>query len=138
MLQEKYKLLFNDNIKINGITLYRIRACKSFFNVLEGELGGYIESEKNLSHSRNAWVYGHAFVYGEACVYDDALVYGNAMVFGDACIYGNAHVYGNARVYGKAHVCGNVKVKGDDIVCGYAWLRGEINNKNNSVHNDND
>jgi hypothetical protein len=54
--------------------LYRIKAVKDFtvgnYNVNKGELGGFIQSVKNLSG--NAWVY------------DDAWVFGNAQVSGNA------------------------------------------------------
>lgn len=60
--------------------LYRIRALVSFGIVKEGELGGYIEKEENLSQSGNAWVYGDAEVYGNAKVYGDAKVSDNAWV----------------------------------------------------------
>ena len=99
------KLLF-------GITLKRIRATVSIesYNIAAGELGGWIESEKNLEQSGNAWVYGDAQVYGDARVYGDAQVYSNARVYGNAQVYSNAQVYGDARVYGDAQVYGNARV----------------------------
>ena len=54
----KYKLLKSDTKKVNGKTLYRIEALKSFGTVRVGDLGGYIESENNLSHEGTAWVSG--------------------------------------------------------------------------------
>ena len=80
---KKYELT-NDTITANGKTLHRIKALKTFSNVEEGELGGYVEREDNLGQSGDAWVYG------------DAKVYGDALVCGDAWVYGNARVYGNA------------------------------------------
>jgi len=64
MSTKKYELVTTDT-KTNwdGKTLYRIR------RISNGELGGYIESEKNLSQvSGNAWVYGDARVSGNAQV----------------------------------------------------------------------
>lgn len=85
--QMKYELVKTDTKKVAGKTLYRIRALIAVgLSVSAGDLGGYIEAEKNLSQTGNAWVYG------------DALVYGNALVSGDALVSGNARVYGNARV----------------------------------------
>ena len=49
----KYKL---GGVGTNG--LRRVIALRSFGNVISGDVGGYIESEKNLSHEGNAWVYG--------------------------------------------------------------------------------
>ena len=94
----KYRLLENDTINVEGRTLYRIEAVKDFCHVKNGEKGGYIESEKNLSQDDNAWVYGNARVY------ENAWVYGEAHVFDDSRVYGNALVGGNARVFGNAWV----------------------------------
>ena len=75
----KYKLT-NKSIQAFGKTLFQIQATASFGAIVKGEVGGYIESEKNLSQEGNAWVYGDALVYGDAWVYGDALVSGNARV----------------------------------------------------------
>lgn len=45
-----------------GVTLKRIRALISFGFVAKGEIGGFIEDEKNLSHGGNAWVADNARV----------------------------------------------------------------------------
>lgn len=59
---KKYELLADDTIEFYGRTLHRIKACKDFGNVKSGELGGYIESENNLSQVGDCWVYGNACV----------------------------------------------------------------------------
>ena len=82
---KKYRLT-EETTKVGNRTLYRIQALRDFGNVKEGDIGGYIESEKNLSQDGNAWVSGDARVYGDACVY------GNARVSGDARVYGNADI----------------------------------------------
>ena len=86
---KKYELTSDTKI-VFGHILYRIKALSSFGCVSAGDLGGFLESEKNLSQNGDAWVYG------------DARVYGNARVYGDAEVYGDARVYGNAEVYGNA------------------------------------
>ena len=75
-MEKKYRLLENDTKKVNGRTLYRIEALKDFAGVKKGYKGGYVESEDNLSHKGNCWVYGNAWVFGNARVYGDAWVYG--------------------------------------------------------------
>ena len=92
---KKYELT-SEYITVFGKKLFRIKALISFVNVKEGELGGYIESESNLSQ------YGSAWVYGSAMVYDSAEVSGSAMVSGLARVYGSARVYGLAEVSGDA------------------------------------
>ena len=69
-----------------GKTLYRIRALRDIpsKNVEEGDLGGFVESEDNLSQEGDAWVSGDAEVCGDAWVCGDAEVCGDARVCGDA------------------------------------------------------
>jgi hypothetical protein len=92
MNEKKYELIEDQTVKVFGKTLFRIRAVRTFGIVTEGDLGGYIESEKNLDHEGAAWVYGDARVYGAAWVYGYAQVYGAARVYGDARVYGYARV----------------------------------------------
>ena len=47
-----------------GRTLHRIRAVRDFGDVKAGDLGGWSETESNLSNDGNAWVYGDARVSG--------------------------------------------------------------------------
>ena len=68
--------------------------------ISDGEVGGWIESEKNLSHEGDAWVSGNALVSGNAKVSGNAWVSGTSKVFGDAWVSGDAWVYGNAKVSG--------------------------------------
>ena len=89
MKDRKYK--FTDETKeVYGTTLHRIVALKDFAGVENGDKGGWIENENNLSQYGNAWVYGDAMVYGNAEVYDNARVFGRAEVFGIAMVYDNA------------------------------------------------
>ena len=117
--------LTSEFVTFLGKKLFRIKALISFGNVEEGELGGYVEKEENLSNNGDAWVYGNARVYGDARVCGDAEVFGNARVYGNAEVCGDAWVYGNARVYGDARVCGNARVYGDAWVCGNAEVCGD-------------
>ena len=80
--QKKYELT-DEFIEIfGGKKLYRIKALVSFGVVVAGQLGGFIESEKNLdqSLSGNAWVSSNARVYGSARVYGDAWVRSHAVI----------------------------------------------------------
>ena len=79
---------------------------KQIRRISDGVIGGWIQSEYNLSQYGNAWVYGYARVHGNARVYGYAQVYGNAWVHGDVRVYGYAQVYGNAWVHGNAQVHG--------------------------------
>ena len=63
-----------------GRTLHRIRAVRDFGDVKAGDLGGWIEKERNLSHAGDAWVRCNAKVCDSAVVGDSALVCGDARV----------------------------------------------------------
>lgn len=68
MTNTKYRLIPEDYKEIGDKILYRIEALKDFNGVKAGSLGGYIESEDNLSHDDNAWISGNARVYSNAWV----------------------------------------------------------------------
>ena len=124
---KKFKLTSEFIVDISGVKLFRIKALIEFGNVKAGDLGGYIEKEKNLSHMGNAWVSGNAQVFGNARVFGNAWVSGDAQVFGNAWVSGNAQVSGNAWVFGDAQVSGNAWVFGDARVSGdkdYAYAHG--------------
>ena len=55
MQNKKYRIDYTQKIEEFGRTLYRIVALADFGIVTTGDQGGYIESEKNLSQSGNAW-----------------------------------------------------------------------------------
>ena len=120
---KKYKLT-DECITIGEHKLYRIEALIDFGWVKKGDKGGFIESEKNLSHFNNCWVYGNAAVYGNAVVSGSTDVYGNARVFGSAVVSDSAVVSGSARVYGSAGVSGNAVVSGSADVYGNARVYG--------------
>lgn len=119
-MEKKYEILENDTIQVNVHKLHRIRALRNFWPVEKGQLGGYVESEENLSHNGDAWVFGNAKVFDHARVSDNAQVSGNAYVFGYAWVRGNAKVFDNAKVFGEASVYGNAYVFGDAWVFGNA------------------
>jgi predicted acyltransferase (DUF342 family) len=129
-MSKKYKLT-QDTVLYCGKTLYRIRALKDFGNVKAGELGGYVETESNLSHDGDCWVYDNAYVLGNARVTDNARVYDNAEVYDKAYVYDdvivsdNALVTGNARVYDNARISGNAHVSG----CAYIYGNAHISEK---------
>lgn len=68
---KKYEFTGETKI-VAGVTLKRIRALISFGFVAKGEIGGFIEDEKNLSHDGNACVTGNAWVTGNARVTGNA------------------------------------------------------------------
>ena len=120
---KKYELTSETKV-INGVKLHQIKALNSFGNIKEGNLGGWIESEKNLSQDGDAWVFDNAKVSGNATVSENARVYGKAFICGKATVGGNATVIENATVRGNATVGGYATVYGYATVGGYATISG--------------
>lgn len=116
--------------------MLRIVALRDFDGIRTGDIGGLIESESNLLHDGNAWVWdnaqvcenaqvcGNAIVGDNAIVWDNAQVSGNARVGGNAIVWDNAIVSDNAQVSGDARVGGNARVSGNIFVRGYARVGG--------------
>ncbi len=102
---KKYEL--TDETKVEfGVTLHRIRALVDIerWGIKAGDLGGWIESEANLSQEHDAWVFDEARVFDEALVSGEALVFGKALVFDKARVSGEAQVLGEAQVSKTVHV----------------------------------
>ena len=123
---KKYKLT-DESINVPRGTLYRIKALRSFSDVKSGDLGGFIASEKNLSHVDNCWVYEEACVYEEAKIFDNVRVSGSSHVFGNAYMSGKVNVSGTARIWGNVHIFNNVTICGDTYIGGsnFIYINGE-------------
>jgi hypothetical protein len=108
-MMKKYELLADDYLRAGDRTVYRIRALRDFADVRRGDTGGYVESERNLSHEGECWAYDAAQVYGE-----HAIVRGNAKARGCAWVMGV--VEDSAVVDDLAIVCEGARVGGRDIL----------------------
>ena len=130
------KFILTDKFIVNafGVKLFQIKCINSFRFAEEGELGGYIEKENNLSQFEDAWVSGNAWVYGDAQVFGNAQVSVNAQVYGNAQVSDNARVSGNAQVSDNARVSGNARVYGDAQVFGNAQVYGDARIQNDNQH----
>lgn len=135
---KKYE--FTDETKvINGTVLRRIRAVRDIpeHGVRVGILGGFLQSERNLSQDCPAWVGGGACVLGSALVEDRAFVSGQTTVKGGAVIGGSAvvvglgvevtgaaYVGGLARIREYAQIYGSISVEGSVSISGHAKVHG--------------
>jgi hypothetical protein len=97
----KYELVKEESFLVEledgtckSYTMYRIRALRDFGDVKKGDLGGFIESEKNLSHSGNCWIY------------DGSYGFGNSRITGNAKIKNYSEIGGNCRVGGNSTLSG--------------------------------
>ena len=129
MENKKYELLPAKNMLIDTKGTYRmmhrIRALKDIcISVSVGDLGGYIESEKNLSHYGKCWVFDNAMVYDNAKISDDATIRAYSRMFGNTTAYGACGISGWAEVHGNASIWGNAVVNKNSVVSGHANIHG--------------
>lgn len=150
---KKYQILKDDFIKVHTfkscilpegemgiveIKLYRIQALKTFTKpgkygpvIHVGELGGYVETEDNLSQQGSCWIFDKARVKDGGRVLDDAYVYDKTMVSRNAIIRGESVIRDrcfvtNQSVINDSTLEGNVTVTGQSIIHSGASLYGEI------------
>ena len=83
---KKYELVETDKRTPFGKPLFQVVALRDFGFVKKGDKGGYIESEANLSHEGNCWVF------------DDAEVSGNAQIFGEAWAHNNTRIFRDTQI----------------------------------------
>jgi hypothetical protein len=116
----KYELLTSDTKIEDGHKLIRVR------RISDGVLGGYIESEKNLSQAGTSFLDDQSRAYGQARIEDDAQLHGLAR--DSAQLSGRASVYG--AIYGRAKVKDNAVVYGqaydDSTIEGSAVIHGQV------------
>jgi len=87
------KYEFTGEVKYIGRKiLHRIRAVRDIpeYEIKSGDMGGWLETEKNLSHDGSAWVTDSAVVMDAACVTGDACVMDSARVTGKALVTDSA------------------------------------------------
>ena len=95
---EKKYILTEEAKEVGGHILHRIQAMRDFGGVQKGDLGGWVESEENLSHDGTCWVSGNGKVF------DNGKVYGNGRIFGDGWVFGDGKVSDDGRVFGNAKI----------------------------------
>ena len=120
-IQKKYKLTQLSHPQYPW--LHRIQALKTINErVGAGELGGFVQSEQNLSQEGTCWIYDDAICCGEALVkqdaelHDGAVAAGFSIITGDACMYGRAWAKGNCWIQSG-------EVKDDAVVAGEAVIK---------------
>lgn len=128
-MNKKFELVKENYIPYKGRKLYQIRALREIQNermivsIKKGELGGYVESEKNLSQEGNSWVCQSARIYDNALVKDGALVGNKVVVRGNAIIEDIAYVramqHGKTIIEDNARIGGNSTVGSEDLFVSY-------------------
>ena len=117
MANKKYRLT-QHTIRAHGVTLYRIEALTDFATITAGTLGGFVESEYNLSHEGECWIAQNAKALGSSRVSDNAWLMDKAELRDNAQLSDIAMLFENARAFKNAQICEDVQIYGDTAVGG--------------------
>ncbi len=134
----KYELT-GEILKFDGRILYRVKALSSFGDVSEGDLGGSIENESNLSQENECWIYDNVLVYDKAVVCENAKIYDNSIVAGNATISGNVKIRNevwisqDAKIFGNSILSDSVGISGNSKISGDSKLSDEVSVYGNAV-----
>jgi hypothetical protein len=135
----KYEVLRTGETKpalYTGRPLYRVRALvdlRDDDNVLfvkTGDVGGWVESEKNLSQFGRCWIFNeaacwyHGYVTNNARLCDYAVCWAGAVISGNARVSQRASVNGTTHVIDDARVSGNARVTAGSLVFERATISG--------------
>ena len=153
---KKYELVMDDVYYLKNTHLFRIRALRDFGDVKKGDLGGYVQSERNLSHSGDCWLYNYSKCYNNGRVTKNAKLLGRSEVKeyatatdnvvmmdystaqGDAYLGGsvimrnwavageNCRVTENATLAQHSVTGGHTTITGKPYIGGYTYARGNI------------
>ena len=103
--------------------LHRIRALRDVGDkVKAGDLGGFVESEGNLSGEDDAsWIFDDAIAAGSAYVDQDARLFGKAVICGCAYVSQGAALSAEARAEDSAYIrgadmCGHARASGHSMI----------------------
>lgn len=132
---KKFQLLKNDSIQDTQSGDYMIGEKRELFRiqalvdipahgVKAGDIGGYVERERCLSHRGDSWVGGDARVFSQARVRDDALVTDNARIAYRAVVEDGAKVGGHSNISQWASVGGRAEVTGNSTLSWHSRAEG--------------
>lgn len=119
--------------------LHRIRAVSDVRpGVQKGDLGGFVQSEENLSQDGTCWIFDEAIVCDDSFVDQQAMVSGAAVVRGSALVSGRAMIRQNAViddhaivmagfVRESAHVAGNAAITASTVTGAWPHIEDHAN-----------
>lgn len=127
---KKYEMVlsvnsFNVNYKQNQ--LFRIFALKDIFDkqnnllVRNGDIGGLIHSNNNLSHKGSCWIYDNSIVSDNAIITDNSIVKNNSVIKGYSAIRDNVIV--NNSIINNFVVLSGYSVIESSYLGGFAYLK---------------
>ena len=124
-MEKKYKLIEGSRFWQYGRPLYRIQALRDFSDVKKGDLGGFVESEANLSQMGDCWIYDMAQAVEKSIVEGDACLRDCSKMYGSSLLKDKAQLQGCARMIQYACLEDNA-VAIDAEISGFATITGDV------------
>jgi hypothetical protein len=157
---KKFELDYSSSTTYRGRTLYRIKALMTFTTtsgeiIYKDELGGYVQSEKNLDQNGTSWIFKgaiamddarvlnnaqlhhDALIKDKAIIKDKASAHNNVKITGHACVSQEAVITRNAQITNHATVHGKAFVTGDAMIGGYATITDNAQVRDHAIVSDN-
>ena len=108
---KKYKLTAETKIVL-GNKIYRIEALRNFTTinnreVKEGDKGGWVQFEDNLSHEGLCWLFDEAIGMENSKRIENAVGFENSQQYGYSCQSGNSWQSGNSQQYENSQQSGD-------------------------------
>ena len=137
-MSKKYELTTETKL-IDGHKVYRIKSLKSFDTIIgrkvnKGDLGGWVESEKNLSQYGKCWLFDDAAGYENSRRTCNSVGYDNSRQFGNSRQYGNSRQFGDSRQYDNSRQFGDSQQYGSSRQSGNSQQFGSSRRFGNSRH----
>ena len=137
-MDKKYELT-DITMRYEGRILYRIRALKDFADVKKGKLGGWVETEDNLSQKGNCWIYNNAKCMDNARMYDNSIMFDRSEMHDNSVMYDYSRMYGNSEMHDYSKMCDNSemhegsKMYNNSIISehGEMWKNGVLDGDKN-------
>lgn len=125
MEEKKYKLIESSRAWQYSRPIYRIQALRDFSDVKKGDLGGFVESEANLSQMGDCWIYDMAQAVDKSRVEGDACLRDCSKMYGSSLLKDKAQLQGCARMFQYACLEDNAVAIDADIL-GFATITGDV------------
>lgn len=125
MEEKKYKLIESSRSWQYCRHIYRIQALRDFSDVKKGDLGGFVESEANLSQMGDCWIYDMAQAVDKSRVEGDACLRDCSKMYDSSLLKDKAQLQGCARMIQYACLADNA-VAIDTEISGFADITGEV------------
>ena len=134
MNNKKYEILMDEEntIECEGHILHRIKALRDFNDVREGDIGGYVENENNLSHKGSCWIYDEAKAMDNSRMYDNSIICDYSTMYDNSTMHDNSIMHDNSLMFNNSIMFDNSSMHDNSIMYDNSEMYGDSTLKNKS------